>query len=396
MTNSPTEAAEFIENGGIVAFPTETVYGLGANVFDAAAVAKIFAAKGRPADNPLIAHVANLKQIDDLASQINANARKFIDLLFPGPLTLVLPKSDRVPLIATAGLDTIGVRMPKHDLARQFLAACRVPLVAPSANLSGRPSPTTWQAVLEDLDGRIDCILQGEATEIGLESTVVDCSSDIPVLLRQGAVSLEDLRSIVPETAAFALSDGEPVRSPGLKHKHYSPTAKVILVTPQVRSRNDSDRGFEDNDQGFVPQVRTGNDSDRGFEDSDQGFLPTIEQSAEPQPRSLSFPVPTRDAAGQQPRSLSFPVLTRDAAGQKPRSLSFPVRTGDAAFIGVSAVEAEFALILICSSVEEYAHQVFEFFRECDRRQIVTIYCETVPESGLGAALMDRLRRAAE
>ena len=172
VTNSPTEAAEFVKNGGIVAFPTETVYGLGANVFDARAVAKIFEAKRRPADNPLIAHVASEEQIRELVSDIGRNARKFIDRFFPGALTLVLPKSDRVPMIATAGLDTIGVRMPRHELARRFLEACEVPVVAPSANLSGKPSPTTWQAVLEDLDGRIDCILQGEATEIGLESTV--------------------------------------------------------------------------------------------------------------------------------------------------------------------------------------------------------------------------------
>ena len=158
VTKSPTEAARFVKKGGIVAFPTETVYGLGANVFDAEAVAKIFEAKRRPADNPLIAHLANLEQLRELASEINGNAQRFIGRFFPGPLTLVLPKSDRVPLIATARLDTIGVRMPRHSLARQFLDACGVPLVAPSANLSGKPSPTTWQAVLEDLDGRIDRI----------------------------------------------------------------------------------------------------------------------------------------------------------------------------------------------------------------------------------------------
>jgi len=310
ITTSPTEAAEFIRDRGIGAFPTETVYGLGANVFDADAVEKIFAAKMRPADNPLIAHVANLEQIDELTSVIGENARRFIEAFFPGPLTLVLKRSARVPLIATAGLDTIGVRMPRHELAREFLAACGVPVVAPSANLSGRPSPTTWQAVLEDLGGRIDCILQGEATEIGLESTVVDCSAEIPVLLRQGAVSLDELRHVVAETVELAGDDCEAAaKSPGLRHKHYSPTARVVIMGAG---------------------------------------------SSEPLPPS-----------------------------------------GRLAYIGISEGVAGGELQMVCRSVEEYAHALFEFFRECDRAGIEMIYCEAVPETGIGAALMDRLRRAA-
>ena len=195
LTKSTTKAAEFIRRGLLVAFPTETVYGLGANVFDAAAVARIFEAKMRPADNPLIAHVANFAQIKLLVKEITPSAQKFIDAFFPAPLTLVMPKSERVPLIATANLDTIGIRMPKDELAREFLEKCKVPVVAPSANLSGKPSPTTWQAVLEDLNNRIDCILQGEMTEIGLESTVVDCTTtDAPLVLRAGAITLEVLQ----------------------------------------------------------------------------------------------------------------------------------------------------------------------------------------------------------
>lgn len=310
VTNSPIEAAGFIRNGGIVAFPTETVYGLGANVFNAEAVAKIFEAKRRPADNPLIAHVANLEQINDLTAEINESAKKFIDALFPGPLTLVLPKSDKVPLIATAGLDTIGVRMPRHELARHFLKECGVPVVAPSANLSGKPSPTTWQAVLEDLDGRIDCILQGEATEIGLESTVVDCSLNVPVLLRQGAVSLEELRAVVPETVLYHPTDGGAVRSPGLKHQHYSPQATIILVD-------------------LISEISN-------------------------------------------------------------------LRYENSAYLGLTRPDREFKKALLCTSVEIYAHVLFEFFRECDRESIDTIYCEAVPETGIGSALMDRLRRAAE
>ena len=186
LTESPKAAADFIKKGGIVAFPTETVYGLGANVFDEKAVAKIFEAKQRPNDNPLIAHVGDLKQIESLVREITPNAQKFIEAFFPAPLTLVLPKAEKVPLIATANLETIGVRMPRNKVAQEFLKYCETPVVAPSANLSGKPSPTDWRAVYEDLNSRIDCILQGEMTEIGLESTVVDCTADELKIIRQG------------------------------------------------------------------------------------------------------------------------------------------------------------------------------------------------------------------
>ncbi|MFN7621581.1 MAG: L-threonylcarbamoyladenylate synthase, partial [Acidobacteriota bacterium] len=191
LTKSVESAARYIIEGEVVAFPTETVYGLGANIFNEAAIAKIFAAKGRPSDNPLIAHIATLDQLLSLAREIPPAARLLIDRFFPGPLTVVLPKLPAVPMIATAGLETIGVRMPDHPLAIELLRACGLPLVAPSANLSGRPSPTTWQAVLEDLEGRIACILQGEPTRVGLESTVVDCTAAVPTLLRAGAITLE-------------------------------------------------------------------------------------------------------------------------------------------------------------------------------------------------------------
>jgi L-threonylcarbamoyladenylate synthase len=244
LTNSPFEAAEFIRRGGIVAFPTETVYGLGANIFDEKAIAKIFAAKQRPADNPLIAHVGNFEQINLLVKEITPPAQKFIDAFFPAALTLVLPKSEKISLIATANLNTIGVRMPKSELAQEFLKACNIPVVAPSANLSGKPSPTTWQAVFEDLNGRIDCIMQGEATEIGLESTVVDCTSEIPLVLRSGAITLEDLQRIEPKTRLYEFSETEMPKSPGLKHRHYSPRAKVILSSPRSKVQSPKSSAF--------------------------------------------------------------------------------------------------------------------------------------------------------
>lgn len=245
LTRSPAEAAGFIKRGGIVAFPTETVYGLGADAFNENAIRKIFEAKRRPADNPLIAHVGSIEQIGLLASEIPSNAKKFIKAFFPAPLTLVLPKAEKVPFAATANLETIGVRMPGSEVTREFLRYCQTPVVAPSANLSGRPSPTTWQAVFEDLDGRIDCILQGETmTEIGLESTVVDCVSAAPLVLRSGAVSLEDLQKIVPETRLYEIKTGEKPKSPGLKHKHYAPQAKVVLIRPGFKTRSPKSGAF--------------------------------------------------------------------------------------------------------------------------------------------------------
>jgi L-threonylcarbamoyladenylate synthase len=309
LTTSPARAAEFIKHGGLVAFPTETVYGLGANVFDARAIEKIFVAKQRPSDNPLIAHVGNLEQIELLVSEINATAEKFIEAFFPAPLTLVLPKSEAVPLIATANLQSIGVRMPHSEFALEFLRSCETPVAAPSANLSGKPSPTTWQAVYEDLNNRIDCILQGEATEIGLESTVVDCTSEIPLVLRAGAITLEELQAVVPETKLYRMQTNETPKSPGLKHRHYSPRAKVVLVSA---------------------------------------------------------------GGGQQ------------AAGS------------GSAFIGLSKPDEKFDLIKVCNSVENYAHELFNFFRECDRRGLETIYCQAVEEKGIGLALMDRLRRSSQ
>lgn len=230
LTTSPEDAARFIRRGGIVAFPTETVYGLGADAFNASAVRRIFAAKGRPSDNPLIAHIAARSQLDLLARAVPPHAEALIDRFFPGPLTLILPRHPDVPPVVTAGLDTVGVRMPDHPLALRFLAACATPIAAPSANRSGRPSPTTWEAVREDLGGRIPCILQGGRTRAGLESTVVDCTVTPPVVLRPGAIALEVLRTALPNTGVEPPDDRALARSPGTRHRHYAPSARVRLV----------------------------------------------------------------------------------------------------------------------------------------------------------------------
>ncbi|MBS4029083.1 MAG: threonylcarbamoyl-AMP synthase [Ignavibacteriales bacterium] len=309
LTSSPRKAARYILQGEVVAFPTETVYGLGANIFDEDAVKKIFKAKGRPKDNPLIAHISELSELPLITQTISPFAETFIQHFFPGPLTVVLPKSNYVPHIATGGLDTLGVRMPQNEFAQEFLKATGVPIVAPSANLSGKPSPTTWQTVEEDLHGRISCILKGKQTEVGLESTVVDCTKKFPIVLRTGAITLEQLQSVIPTTRLADARSSGLKKSPGTKYRHYSPEGKVILV-----------------------------------------------------------------------------VRAKDA---------IPFR--NSAYIGLERHEelSAFRLGKVCTSIEEYARSLFLFFRMCDEKNIKTIHCQIVKETGLGLALMDRMKRAA-
>jgi L-threonylcarbamoyladenylate synthase len=226
-------AAEVLRRGGLVAFPTETVYGLGAHALDRAAVRRIFAAKGRPSTDPLIVHVGALAQLSALVTArpdvVDALASRF----WPGPLTLVLPRAAAVPDDVTAGLDTVAVRVPAHPVARALLAAVALPIAAPSANLFSRPSPTRAAHVLQDLDGRIDMILDGGPTAVGVESTVLDLSRGVPTLLRPGAVTREMLLDVLPRvdvrdaTQAHVAADAMP--SPGLLEKHYSPRAPLTL-----------------------------------------------------------------------------------------------------------------------------------------------------------------------
>lgn len=224
------QAAEIIRHGGLVAFPTETVFGLGADATNSEAVAKLFLAKGRPGDNPLIVHLHDRSQLPAVAREVPSIALRLLDAFAPGPLTIVVPKHKSIVRSVTAGLDTVGVRIPDHELARAFLKAADLPIAAPSANRSGKPSGTTVEAVLEDLGGWIDAILIGGTSRIGLESTVVDCSCLPPRVLRPGAVTLEQLRSIVPDVEILNSAATTADNSPGLRHAHYRPAAEVRLV----------------------------------------------------------------------------------------------------------------------------------------------------------------------
>ena len=233
-------AANIIRKGGLVAFPTETVYGLGADAFNPKAVLKLFKAKKRPLDNPPIVHVENIGDVHRLAEQVPPKAERLMKEFWPGPLTLVFKRSETVPDVTVAGLDTIAVRMPQHPVALALIRESRCPIAAPSANLAGKPSPTSAEHVFDDLNGRIDAILDGGPTRIGVESTVLDLSVDPVLVLRPGGTSLEALRRVLGEVKLhpFVVAEKELAveksRSPGMKHRHYAPKAPLIVVEGSI------------------------------------------------------------------------------------------------------------------------------------------------------------------
>jgi L-threonylcarbamoyladenylate synthase len=234
-------AAEIIKAGGLVAFPTETVYGLGANALDETAVKGIFAAKGRPADNPLIVHIADKGALCELTSSIPPVAGTLMDNFWPGPLTMIFNKSMAVPRITTGGLDTVAVRMPSHPVALALIAKSGLPIAAPSANTSGKPSPTIAQHVIEDLFGKVDMIIDAGSTNVGLESTVLDVTVSPPAILRPGGITPEQLESVfqrieIDPTLMSQVASNVVPRSPGMKYKHYSPKAEVIIVEGSLDS----------------------------------------------------------------------------------------------------------------------------------------------------------------
>lgn len=228
-------AANAIKKGKLVVFPTETVYGLGANAFDDAAIRKIFIAKGRPSDNPLIVHIANMKDLKNITKTIPETAKILINSFWPGPLTLVLHKHEEIPYTVTARLESVAVRMPSNKIALTLIKMSGVPIAAPSANISGRPSPTSAKHVIEDLFGKVDIIIDAENSKLGLESTVIDLTCKTPTLLRPGAITIEQLRkklgkvNIHPGIYKKIVTEHK-VKSPGMKHKHYAPKTKLILV----------------------------------------------------------------------------------------------------------------------------------------------------------------------
>ena len=252
-------AGEIIAGGGIVAFPTETVYGLGANALDEEAVKKIYKAKGRPSDNPMIVHISQVSDVHDIAEISEAtmsekameNLKRCADAFWPGPLTMVLPKKKIVPFTTTGGLDTVAIRMPSHKTARMLIEYSGCPIAAPSANLSGKPSPTTAEHTLDDMDGRIDAIIFGSDCQVGIESTVVDMRKDEPVILRPGRITAEDLSNAIGgmvlihpslkqkdmSQSDVDMSQNMVARSPGMKYKHYAPEAEMQIFISDTNDR---------------------------------------------------------------------------------------------------------------------------------------------------------------
>ena len=230
------EACRILQKGGLVAFPTETVYGLGGNAMHPEASAKIYAAKGRPSDNPLIVHIADMDALEDIAQSVPEAAVKLADHFWPGPLTMIFPKKEAVPKSTTGGLETVAVRMPSHPVARALIRESGVYIAAPSANTSGRPSPTKAEHVKEDLDGRIDMILDGGAVGIGLESTIVDLSTGVPTILRPGYITGEMLEDVLgevqvdPAILSQKMNPNIVAKAPGMKYRHYAPKGQMTII----------------------------------------------------------------------------------------------------------------------------------------------------------------------
>lgn len=233
------EAAGILRKGGLVAFPTETVYGLGANGLDEEAAKKIYAAKGRPSDNPLIAHISAPEELEALAAEIPCFAKRLMELYWPGPLTMVFKKKEIVPYGTTGGLDTVAVRMPSDPIARALIRLAGVPVAAPSANRSGRPSPTTADHVWQDMAGRIEMIIDGGPVGIGVESTIVDVTGPVPVILRPGAITMEMVRDALGQVEidpaiVGPMKEGVRPKAPGMKYRHYAPKARMTLVEGEM------------------------------------------------------------------------------------------------------------------------------------------------------------------
>jgi len=314
------EAAEALRGGGLVAFPTETVYGLGADALNAGAVQKVFKAKGRPSDNPLIVHIASLENIHQFASLVSEKGLQLARRFWPGPLTLVFHRKKIVPDIVTAGLETIALRVPDHPVTLELLRQFGGGIVGPSANVSGKPSPTSAEHVYNDLNGKIDLIIDAGPAKIGIESTVLDVTADPPIILRIGGLSREDIEKEVKEV--HWTNETEILRrSPGTRHRHYAPRAYVILFPPA----------------------------------DEEKFRKYIRQNK------------------KQLKKIGSITYSKELAGIEQSSFHLSLE----------------------SSIEYIAKNIFGALRELDRQNLDVILIESVEEKGLGAAVMDRLRKAA-
>ncbi len=348
------QAAQIIRQGGLVAFPTETVYGLGADALNASAAQGIFLAKGRPANDPLIVHVADASWLDALASEIPAIAWQLAEQFWPGPLTLVLRKRPQVPDVVTASGATVAIRAPRHPIAQALIQHAQTPIAAPSANRFSHTSPTTAQHVWDDLNGRIEMILDGGATAIGVESTVLDVTGAVPVLLRPGGVPLEALTDAIGEVQQRTRNKpGEVMASPGLLDKHYAPTAGLWLF------------------RGEAERVR-------------DAFLHTLHEQQR-QGRRVGLLLTEEDALDVS--MIAAQVLP--AAWTGTTSLDNAEDNAPERFLVIESLGAY-------GRLEEVAQRLFAAMRALDAAGVDLILAHEFPAHGLGLAINDRLKRAAE
>ena len=331
------KAAALIQAGEVVAFPTETVYGLGANGLNSEAVAKIFAAKGRPNDNPLILHIADVKDVEPLTTGLNENAKALMEAFWPGPLTLVVDKSEIVPDAVSAGLATVAVRFPSNKYAQELIKACGCPVAAPSANISGRPSPTNAQDVWEDMQGKVAAVLDGGNCGIGLESTVVDTTEPVPVILRPGGITYEMLMEVLGEVdidPALQGDAGYKPKAPGMKYRHYAPQSTMYLLEGEA-----ADKLAQFVSKALEEGKRVG-------------------------------------------------VLCSSATAEALRANENVLAKADAA-------SKNLLLTPWGESLEELAANLFYLLRDFDRTMPDVIIAEGVAENGIGLAVMNRMRKAA-
>lgn len=361
------EAARILRSGGLVAFPTETVYGLGGNALDEDAARKIYAAKGRPSDNPLIAHVSCVEEVEPLVKEIPEAGRKLMEAFWPGPLTMIFPKSEKVPYGTTGGLDTVAIRMPDDPVANRLIALAGVPVAAPSANTSGRPSPTTADHVWQDMNGRIDMIIDGGPVGIGVESTIVDVSSAVPAVLRPGAITMEMLEEVLGEVSVDPailgpLSADVRPKAPGMKYKHYAPKADLTLVEPGTGA--DRESGVEQ-----VTGAEQKNGADRNTEAAlETGLDETQLQAMIRKVRELSR---EKIEAGYK-----VGVICTDESRDC-------YTDGEVRSIGARKSQAS------------VAHNLYALLREFDDLGVDYIFSESFPKDHLGQAIMNRLSKAA-
>lgn len=356
------EPAEALRNGRLVAFPTETVYGLGANALDSTAVQSIYIAKGRPSDNPLIVHIADPAILDTLVTEIRPAVRKLMSAFWPGPLTMVLEKTACVPMVTTGGLDTVAVRMPDNPIALELIKKSGVPVAAPSANRSGKPSPTLAEHVTEDMNGRIAYIIDGGPCRVGVESTVLDMTGEIPTILRPGGITPEMIEQVVGCVQLDrSLTDKHNVvkpKAPGMKYTHYAPKGEVIVVSGQEKD--------------VVQWI-----CEHALQDQKMGIRFAIVTATEHIQRYSS------DKTGNFDNLDSIHNMNTIGKINKMDSINSIDSIG--AVIPYGSIHQP----------EEIASNIFKILRECDRMGVEKIYVEAIAKEGIGLAVMNRVEKAA-